>query len=73
LRQAYVHRDEPPHSRDPLTEMGSLVITGSAVGGVLSIGLFALVWEALPVVRPFLVAVLILGGIFGLTLWLRRR
>jgi len=53
--------------------MGSLVITGSAVGGVLSIGLFVIVWGYLPVVRPFLIGSLVVGGIFGFILWVRRQ
>jgi hypothetical protein len=53
--------------------MSSLVVTGSAVGGVLSLGLLAIIWTALPVVRPFLVAALAVGGVFGAILWFRRR
>jgi hypothetical protein len=68
-----VHRDELSPQRDPFEKMGSLVITGSAIGGVLSIGLIVLVWEALPEVRPILVAALVVGGVFGLILWFRRR
>ncbi|HXQ27414.1 MAG TPA: hypothetical protein VN822_13475 [Candidatus Acidoferrales bacterium] len=68
-----VRGDEPRQGRDPIANMSSLVITGSAIGGVLSIGLFVVVWGALPVARPFLIAALAAGGIFGFILWLRRR
>ena len=66
-------RAEPSQSGDPLWKMGTLTVTGSAIGGVLSLGLFVLVWVALPVVRPLLLAALVVGGVFGLVLWLRRR
>jgi len=72
-RPIATRRDEPVHARDPLIEIGSLRITGSAIGGVLSLGLFIIVWGALPVTRPFLAAALVAGGVFGLILWLRRR
>jgi uncharacterized BrkB/YihY/UPF0761 family membrane protein len=65
--------DEPLQLRDPLWKMGTLTVTGSAVGGVLSLGLFVLIWGALPVVRPLLLAALVVGGVFGFVLWLRRR
>jgi hypothetical protein len=65
--------DEPSHPRDPFIEIGSVVITGSAIGSVLSIGLFLIVWEALPVVRPFLLSAIAVGIVFALTLWLKRR
>jgi len=68
-----VHRDELSPRHDPFEKMGSLVITGSAIGGVLSIGLIVVVWGYLPEVRPFLVAALAVGATFGLVLWFRRR
>ena len=67
------HHDEFSQHRDPIAKMSSLVVTGSAVGGVLSLGLLAIIWTALPVVRPFLVATLAVGGVFGFILWFRRR
>lgn len=65
--------DEFAQRRDPAAKMGSLVITGSSIGAVLSIGMFIIVWGALPVVRPFLIASIGLGVIFGAVLWVRRR
>ena len=72
FRRAVASRDECSQGRDPAAKMGSLVITGSAVGAVLSIGLFVVVWGSLPVVRPFLVAAIVVGVIFGFVLWFRR-
>jgi hypothetical protein len=59
--------------RDPLNEIGSLVVTDNPIGAVLSIGMFFIVWTALPVVRPFLIAAIGLGIIFSVVLWVRRR
>jgi hypothetical protein len=72
-RRAAERQEECSQGRDPAAKMGSLVITGSAVGGVLSIGLFVIVWGYLPVVRPFLIGSLVVGGIFGFILWVRRQ
>ena len=66
-------RDECSQGRDPLGKMGNMVITSSPVGGVLSVGMLIIIWVALPVVRPFLTAALIVGGIFGFGLWLKHR
>jgi hypothetical protein len=72
-RRAAETQDECSQGRDPAAKMGNLVITGSAVGGPLSIGLFVIVWGYLPVVRPFLIGALVVGGIFGFILWFRRQ
>jgi len=68
-----LHRFEFARRRDPLNEIGSLIVTGNPIGAVLSIGMFFIVWSALPVVRPFLIAAIGLGAIFGAVLWVRRR
>jgi hypothetical protein len=65
--------DECSQGRDPLAKTGNMVVTGSAVGGVLSIWMFIFIWGALPLVRPFLIGALALGGIFGFMLWFRRQ
>jgi uncharacterized BrkB/YihY/UPF0761 family membrane protein len=71
-RMAAMH-DEFAQRGDPAAKMGSLVITGSSIGGVLSIGMFIVVWGALPAVRPFLISAIGLGVIFAAVLWVRRR
>jgi hypothetical protein len=72
-RRAAERHEECSQGRDPLAKMGNMVITSSAVGGVLSIWMFIFIWGALPLVRPFLIGALALGGIFGFILWLRRQ
>jgi uncharacterized BrkB/YihY/UPF0761 family membrane protein len=72
-RRIAAPRDDLSQVRDAFWKMGTLTVTGSAVGGVLSLGLFVLIWVALPVVRPLLLAALVVGGVFGFVLWLRRR
>jgi hypothetical protein len=72
-RRAAERHEECSQGRDPAAKMGNLVITGSAVGGLLSIGLFVIVWGYVPVVRPFLIGALVVGGIFGFILWVRRQ
>ena len=71
-RSAAMH-DEFAQHRDPAAKMGSLVVTGSPIGGVLSIGMFVMVWFALPVVRPFLIGAIGLGVVFAAVLGVRRR
>jgi len=56
-----------------LPQWGNLIITGSAVGGVLAIALALEAWFALPPVRPFLVGVLVVGAAIGTALWWRHR
>jgi hypothetical protein len=68
-----VRRHESLNRRDPLNEIGSLVVTDNPIGAVLSIGMFIIVWGALPVVRPFLIAAIGLGVIYSAVLWVRRR
>jgi hypothetical protein len=61
------HRDRPE------VQLGTLWITESWVGAVLSLGLGVLVWEALPVTRLFLLGALGLGVVIGLALWWKHR
>jgi hypothetical protein len=61
------------HRPDPLIEIGALHVSDNPMGAVLSIGMLVIVWGALPVVRPFLVAAIGLGVLFGAVLWVRRR
>jgi len=72
-RRITASHDEFSQQRDPIAKMSSLVITGSAVGAVLSLGLLVIIWGYLPVVRPFLIAALAVGGVLGFVLWFKRR
>ena len=72
-RRIAAPRDDPSPSRDPLSSISTLVVAGSAVGGVLSLGLLIMIWTGLPVVRPFLVAAAVLGCVLGLAMWFSRR
>jgi predicted PurR-regulated permease PerM len=68
-----VRHEQSAGRRNPLNEIDSLVATDHPVGAVLSIGMLFIVWTALPVVCPFLIAAIGLGIIFGVVLWVRRR
>jgi hypothetical protein len=68
-----IRRRESAERRDPASEIGSLVVTDNPIGAVLSIGMFIIVWGALPVVRPFLIAAIGLGVTYSAVLWVRRR
>lgn len=64
---------EHSHHRDPIAEMSSLVVTENTVGAFISIGLLVIVWAYLPIVRVYLAATLLAGGLLGSALWLKRR
>ena len=70
-RLALAHH-EFPHRRDPAVEIGSLEITGNPISGVPLIGMFVIVWSALPVAGLFVVAAVGLGAIYGAAGWVRR-
>lgn len=53
--------------------MSSLVVTENTVGAFISIGLLVIVWAYLPIVRVYLAATLLAGGLLGSALWLKRR
>lgn len=61
------HRDRPE------VQFGTLWISESWVGAVLSLGLGVLLWEALPVTRLFLLGALSCGGVIRLALWWKHR
>jgi hypothetical protein len=48
-------------------------ITGHPVGLVIAIGLWILLWVALPGVRMFLLGAVALGGVIGALLWWKHR
>lgn len=64
---------EQPLEDRPEVRISALVITGSAIGGVLAAGLAVFLWVALPAFRGFLVGALVLGAGIGLVLWWKRR
>lgn len=61
------HRDRPE------VQMGTIWITASWIGAVLSLGLGFMVYEALPETRLFILGALGLGVVIGLALWWRHR
>jgi hypothetical protein len=61
------HRDRPE------VQMGTIWITASWVGAVLSLGLGFMVYETLPETRLFILGALGLGVLIGLALWWRHR
>jgi hypothetical protein len=61
------HRDRPE------VQMGTLWITASWIGGILSLGLGILVYEALPETRLFIWGALGLGVVIGAALWWKHR
>jgi hypothetical protein len=65
--EAQGHRDRPE------VQMGTIWITASWIGAVLSLGLGFMVYEALPETRLFIFGALGLGVVIGLALWWRHR
>ena len=50
---------------------GGLSVPGTRAGAVVSIGLVALAWIAIPLARPFILGTVGLGLLVGLFLWSR--
>ena len=53
--------------------MGTIGITASWIGAVLSLGMGFMVYEALPEARMFILSALGLGVVIGLALWWKHR
>jgi len=53
--------------------MGTLWITASWIGAVVSLGLGVMVYESLPETRLFLLGSLGLGVVIGAVLWWKHR
>ena len=66
------YQESSPEDR-PLVKISLVKITGSWVGGLLTIGLGIILWLAIPAFRFFLVAALALGALVGLALWWKHR
>ena len=65
-------QESSPEDR-PLVKISLVKITGSWVGGLLTIGLGIILWLAIPAFRFFLVAALALGVLVGLAQWWKHR
>ena len=52
-----------------LRSFGSLSVPGTRAGAIVSLGMVALAWIAIPVARPFIVGTVGLGLGIGLILW----
>jgi hypothetical protein len=62
-------KDTEGHRDRPEVQMGTIWITASWVGAVLSLG----VYKALPEARMFILSALGLGLVIGLALWWKHR
>lgn len=74
VRKTATHSSEPnPTEPIPFGRGGAGLYTGHPVGLVVVVGLLLMGLLALPEARWFLAGAVILGGIWGCFLWLRRR
>ena len=62
-------KDIQGHGDRPEVQMGTLWVTASWIGAVLSLRMGFMVYEALPEARIFLLGALGLGVVIGLVLW----
>lgn len=73
-RKAAPHTcDIDPNEVVPFGRYGAGLLTAHPVGLVVVFGLFLMGLAGLPEARWFFAGALLLGGIFGLFLWLRHR
>jgi hypothetical protein len=66
-------KDTEGHRDHPEVQIGTIWITASWVGAVLSLGMGFMVYEALPEARMFILSALGLGVVIGLALWWKHR
>lgn len=73
-------REVPPHNAEsnanevlPYGRYGVGLLTGHPIGLVIVLGLLLMGLLGLPEYRLFFVGSLVLGGLLGLSLWLRHR
>jgi hypothetical protein len=57
----------------PATHAGNLIMTGSAVGLLISVGLVVIAWMGSDAMRVFLGGVAAVGALIGLALWWKHR
>lgn len=73
-RKAAPHSSEPDTTEViPFGRYGGGLLTGHPVGLVIVFGLLLMGLVGLPEARWFFLGTLLLGGIFGIFLWLRHR
>lgn len=74
VRLGWTRQRERPELFGPHGQIESrLWITGSRIGGFLTLGLGVYLWIALPVFRPFLVGAVAVGIVVGLALRWKHR
>jgi hypothetical protein len=57
----------------PATHAGNLIVTGSVVGLLISVGLVVIAWIGSDAMRIFLIGVAVVGALIGLALWWKHR
>ena len=68
------HNAEPhPTKVMPFGRYGGGLLTGHPVGLVIVLGIVLMGLIGIPEARPFFAASAVLGGVFGVLLWLRHR
>jgi hypothetical protein len=73
-REAPPHNDEPNVNEVvPYGRYGVGLLTGHPIGLVIVLGLLFMGLLGLPEYRLFFLGSLVLGGLFGFSLWLRHR
>lgn len=73
-RQVAPRNNEPhPNKVLPFGRYGAGHLTGHPIGLVIVLGVLLMGLVGLPVFSPFFAGSLVLGGLFGLFLWLRHR
>lgn len=56
-----------------LGTFGNLSVPGNRMGAIISLGLAAVAWLAIPIARPFILGAVGLGAIIGSVLWWKHR
>ena len=70
IRLGWTHKRERPLLFGPDAQIKLRPwITGSRIGGLLTLGLAVYLWIALPVFRFFLIGAIAVGIVIGLVLW----
>ena len=59
--------------RRPDMNMIALIVTGDGAGAIIAVAVIFAGLAGIPVVRPFVLAFALLGGLLGLILWWKHR